>query len=302
MTPSAPRFSIIMNAYNGDAFIRTAIDSVLAQTFQNWELIVWDDGSKDGTVAICRSYTDPRIRMFVSETNLGLGAAKSLAIGKAVGEWVASLDQDDIWTPDKLEAQDALIKADRTGRLGMVYGRTQRFDDSGPIGPFDPWYGTGPLPEGEIFEALLARPSFITLSALVLKRDVLTALGPVPEHIRFCTDYYLSVMTARDHTAACVQTLCCHYRVHPNSMTHVFRRHVHEEILFIVEAAARPAQRHILRRRRLVHNTWIGVEEFRSGQRGPGIARIIRRGSVPYLLLRPLVLYARRLRHRMRLA
>ena len=291
-----------MNVYNGEAYLPAAIDSVLAQTLSDWELILWDDRSTDGSVAVCASYAaaDPRIRLHAADANAGLGAARNGAVAAAAGEWIAFLDQDDLWTPDKLAAQDALIRADRTGRLGLVYGRTQRFDEAGPTGPFDPWYGKGPLPEGDIFAALLARPSFIALSSSAFRRAALAALVPVPARIRFCTDYYLSVMTARDNTAACVQTLCCHYRVHPQSMSRVFSRQVHEEIMHIVEAAALPAQQGILRTRRRVHETWIGMEEFRSGQRRQGIARIVRRGSLPYLALRPLVVASRRLRDRMR--
>jgi glycosyltransferase involved in cell wall biosynthesis len=294
----APRFSVNMNVFNGEAYLRAAIDSVLAQTFQDWELIIWDDCSTDGSVALCASYDDPRIRLFIAEANTGLGTARNRAMAMARGDWVAFLDQDDVWTPDKLAGQDALIRADQSGRLALLYGRARRFDDSGPTGPFDLWYGTGRLPEGDIMDALLARPSFIPNSAVVFKRSVLMTLLPMPARVRFCTDYYLCMMIARDHTVACLQSLCCHYRVHPGSMTQVFRREVHEEILLIMELTARPSDRHILRVRRRVHQTWIGVAEFRDGERRQGITRIIRRGSLAYLVLRPLVRGLRRLRDR----
>jgi hypothetical protein len=147
-------------------------------------------------------------------------------------------------------------------------------------------------------DALLAKPSFIPNSSVVFKRAVLVSLLPMPASVRFCTDYYLCMMIVRDHTVACLQTLCCHYRVHSNSMTQMFRREVHEEILLIMEMAARPSQRHILRTRRLVHETWIGVADFRAGKRRQGVERIIRHGSLAYLALRPLVRGLRRLRDR----
>jgi len=181
----------------------------------------------------------------------------------------------------------------------LLYGRAERFDDSGPIGPFDLWYGTGKLPEGDITDDLLAKPSFIPNSSVAFRRSVLLTLLPMPDTVRFCTDYYLCAMIARDHTVACLQSLCCHYRVHSNSMTQVFRREVHEEILLIMELVARPSHRRILRVRRCVHQTWIGVAEFRDGERWRGIARILRRGSVTYLALRPLVRGLRRLRDRL---
>jgi hypothetical protein len=80
-------------------------------------------------------------------------------------------------------------------------------------------------------------------------------------------------------------------------MTRVFRREVHEEILFIMELVARPSLRRVLAVRRRVHQTWIGVAEFRDGERWRGTIRILRRGSLAYLALRPLVRGLRRLRH-----
>jgi glycosyltransferase involved in cell wall biosynthesis len=280
--------------------LRAAIDSVLAQTFKDWELIIWDDRSTDGSAAICSSYNDPRLRLIVSEVNIGLGAGRNAALPLTKGEWIAFLDQDDIWTPGKLAAQHALIRSDQSGRLALVYGRTERFDDRGPIGPFDPWYGTRRLPEGDILDALLARPSFISDSSLAVKRSPLMALLPFPARIKFCIDYYLCMMIARQHEAACVQTLCCHYRVHPGSMTNVFRREAHLEVLDIIRIATRPSQRRMLMLRQRVHESFIGVEDLRSGRWKEGLGRIVLRGSPTYLALRPLVRAARRLRDRAR--
>jgi glycosyltransferase involved in cell wall biosynthesis len=296
----APRFSILMNVYNGERYLRAAIESVLAQTFQDWELTIWDDRSTDRSAAICASYVDPRLRLIVSEVNIGLGAGRNAALPLTNGEWIAFLDQDDIWTPDKLAAQHELIASDQSGRLALVYGRTERFDDRGPIGPFDPWYGTRRLPEGDILDALLARPSFISDSSLAVKRSPLMALLPLPAHINFCIDYYLCMMISRQYEVACVQTLCCHYRVHPGSMTSVFRREAHVEILDIIRTATRPSQRRMMMLRRRVHESFIGLEDFRSGRWKEGFGRIVLRGSPTYLALRPLVLAARRLRDRAR--
>jgi hypothetical protein len=180
----------------------------------------------------------------------------------------------------------------------LVYGRAECFDDNGPTGPFELWYGRGRLPDGDILDALLARPSSIPNSAMVLRRSALMSFLPMPAEVRFCTDLYLSVMILNHHSAACLQSLCCLYRRHPGSMTDVSRREIHEEILFILALTANPARCRILRHRRLVHETWIGVAELRGGERVKGMARILRRGSLLYLALRPLVRGLRRLRDR----
>ncbi len=293
---AAPSFSVMMNVYNGAPYLRATLDSLLAQTFTDWELVVWDDCSRDDSVDICRSYADPRIRIFTSAQNMGLGSARSAAFAKTRGLWVALLDQDDIWTPDKLERQWALILADNTGDLALVYGRARCFDDSGPKGPFDLWYGSGPLPEGDILDALLARPSFIPNSTLAVRRDYCAALTPFPPQIRYCTDYYWSALILRGRKAACVQSLCCHYRLHPGSMSHVFRREIHEEILFVIETTADERNKGIVWRRRIVHESFIGLADFRAGRRWEGAKRILTKGSVLYLILRNVVRSLRRLK------
>lgn len=94
-----------MNCYNGERYLREAIDSVLKQTYAHWELIFWDNASEDATATITQSYADPRIRYFRGERNVTLGAARNLALAEAGGEFIAFLDSDDRWLPDKLERQ-----------------------------------------------------------------------------------------------------------------------------------------------------------------------------------------------------
>src|SRR5690349_646687 len=99
-----PAVSIIMNVRNGAPWLRQALDSALAQTFADFELIVWDDCSTDASPAIAREYEsrDPRVRYILSPEDTPLGRARHLAIQRATGEWLAFLDQDDVWLPQKL--------------------------------------------------------------------------------------------------------------------------------------------------------------------------------------------------------
>ena len=125
--------SIIMNVRNGAAFLRDALNSVMAQTFQDWELIVWDDCSTDDSAKIVAEYRDPRIRYYLSPDDTPLGKARNAAIQKARGEWLAFLDQDDIWLPRKLEQQMALAG----DGVGIIYGRTVMFDARGNRRDYD---------------------------------------------------------------------------------------------------------------------------------------------------------------------
>lgn len=107
-----PRVSVIMNCYNGEKYLREAIDSVYAQTFTDWEIIFWDNASTDLTATIARSY-DGRIRYFRSNELTTLGAARQQAVAMAKGEWIAFLDCDDLWVENKLQTQiDALVGSD----------------------------------------------------------------------------------------------------------------------------------------------------------------------------------------------
>src|SRR5690242_13304217 len=100
-----PQVSVIINVRDGASTLRAALDSVLGQTFRDWELIVWDDCSSDDSGSIVAGYRDPRIRYILSPEPVSLGRARQLAIEQASGEWIAFLDQDDIWLPRKLELQ-----------------------------------------------------------------------------------------------------------------------------------------------------------------------------------------------------
>lgn len=102
--------SIIMPSFNCKDYITASIKSVLAQTYGNWELIIVDDCSTDGTVDIIRGFEDYRIRVFVKKTNSGAALSRNMALRKAKGRWIAFLDSDDIWHPEKLEKQLAFMK------------------------------------------------------------------------------------------------------------------------------------------------------------------------------------------------
>ena len=105
-----PFLSFIVLSYNYDTYIRQCLDSILAQTFQDFEIIVVDDCSTDSSVQVITEYNDPRIRLICNQHNLGGPASYNLAIDKARGEWFVNLDADDWIAPDKAEAQIALLE------------------------------------------------------------------------------------------------------------------------------------------------------------------------------------------------
>lgn len=105
---SNPFVSVVMPCYNAEKYIRESIESVIKQTFLNWELIIVNDGSKDNTISIIQEYAskDPRIRCIDCPVPSGSPAEpRNIGIRESVGRYIAFLDSDDIWTPDKLDSQ-----------------------------------------------------------------------------------------------------------------------------------------------------------------------------------------------------
>lgn len=114
-TAGTPRVSVIIPAYNAEAFIGECLDSVIGQTYQDFEIVVVNDGSSDATESVLKRYRD-RIVYFVQE-NRGVAAARNIGLGLASGEFVALLDADDYWLPEYLERQVSLLEKRMTAAL-----------------------------------------------------------------------------------------------------------------------------------------------------------------------------------------
>ena len=115
-----PRVSVIMSVYNGERYLWEAVESILGQTFTDFEFIIIDDGSTDQTAKILRAIGDERVRIFFNEKNIGLAGSLNRGLGLARGEYVARMDADDISLPARLEKQvelQARLKVERQGTL-----------------------------------------------------------------------------------------------------------------------------------------------------------------------------------------
>lgn len=124
-----PLVSVIMPAYNAAPFVKAAIDSVLAQTYSNIELIVVDDGSTDGTGEIVQRYGSKL--SYIYQRNSRQAAARNTGLWHAGGEVLAFIDADDIWLPEKLEKQVALLEQDPS--LGLIYCSVKQIDEDGRV-------------------------------------------------------------------------------------------------------------------------------------------------------------------------
>lgn len=126
----APTVSVIMPVYNTAKYIQGAVDSVLAQTFKNFELLIIDDEGTDGSIELCRRYNDSRIRI-ISQANRGLAGARNTGIRNARGRFIALLDSDDVWEPEKLSHHVAHLRS--SPEVGISYAASKLIDDDGNL-------------------------------------------------------------------------------------------------------------------------------------------------------------------------
>ena len=178
-----PRVSVIIPTYNQASYLPAAIKSVLEQTFQDFEIIVVNDGSTDNTSQEVINFSDPRLRYF-SQENRGLSAARNTGIQASVGEYIAFLDSDDVWLPQKLELQVALL--DSRPEAALIYSDACLFDDrTGAV--------TGKFLDGKrVFSGKVLKHllsiQFIKPSTVVVRRGVFETVGRFDESIREVQD------------------------------------------------------------------------------------------------------------------
>lgn len=122
--------SVITPNYNSEKYIRETIESVIRQTYQHWEMIIVDDGSRDNCISVINTYlSDPRIKLYRQPVNQGPVAARNKGIEMALGRYIAFLDSDDAWAPEKLEKQVRLFET--ADNAAIVFADYDQMDESG---------------------------------------------------------------------------------------------------------------------------------------------------------------------------
>jgi len=207
-----PLVSVVINCHNSETYLREAIHSVLNQTYENWELIFWDNNSSDGSAGIAQSYD--QIRYFFNEETIPLGEARQRASEYCNGEYLAYLDCDDFWYPDKLSKQVQLITSE--DNLGFVYGKTDvLYQDTGITKDF----GTRKyLPEGYIFSELI-KEDFIPFPSVLIDMKKFQQIGGFPIDFINSPDYWIFLHLSHIHAVKALQESCCVYRIHKQNLS-----------------------------------------------------------------------------------
>lgn len=183
-----PKVSVVIPTYNYGRFLGEAIQSVLDQTFEDFELIVVDDGSTDNTKEVVDSFADPRVK-YIYQENRGHSAANNVGILASKGEYVAILDADDVWLPQKLELQVKVLDSRPDvaavcsdiyivdAQTGVITGRF--WHNSPRLGPFNPH-----MAAQKALRRLLSRGCFIHPSTALIRREVYNEVGLHDESLK----------------------------------------------------------------------------------------------------------------------
>ena len=217
---NAPFFSVIVNCYNGETYLKEALDSIFAQTFGDYEVIFWDNQSTDSSAEIAKSYSDSRLRYLLAPNFTEVSMARNLAVGQAQGEWIAFLDCDDVWLCQKLERQHQLITEDSSAELGFVYTRAKTINEKG-----DSIYSardSHTLPEGYITKDLLEE-NYVAIASGARRKDYFLTIGGISRHYRFCGDSYLWLALSKHWKALKNDEVFTLIRSHPKNLSHANR-------------------------------------------------------------------------------
>ena len=205
-----PLVSVIIPAYNRGWILTEAIDSVLAQDFEDYELIVVDDGSTDNTRAILDTYGQDII--VLRQVNKGVSAARNLGIAEAEGQLVAFLDSDDLWLPRKLSRQVEFFKSNPDALINQTEEIWMR--NGVRVNPKN----RHRKPSGMIFERSLGL-CLVSPSAVMIRRTLFDAVGIFDENLPACEDYDLWLR------------ISCQYPVHLIDTPLIIKRGGHEDQL-----------------------------------------------------------------------
>jgi glycosyltransferase involved in cell wall biosynthesis len=215
-TERVPIVSVIIPSYNRERLLMRAIGSVQAQTFSDWEMIIVDDGSKDDTEQAVKRIQkkDARIFYFKNDVNKGVSAARNIAIKKARGKYLAFLDSDDAWLPEKLDRQvDVLEKGSE--KLGLVYTSAVFINEK-----TNERRVKLAEKDGDIFTEEFANHPIGGTSRVMIKRECIKVCGDFNEKMSCNEDWDLWIRITKNFLVACIKVpLVLYFEGNPDSLS-----------------------------------------------------------------------------------
>jgi glycosyltransferase involved in cell wall biosynthesis len=227
-----PLVTVVIPTWNRRALVTEAVNSVIAQTYPHWEIVVVDDGSTDGTPAHLSTHGDTRLRVLPLPHSGNLGQLRNRGARAGSGELIAFLDSDDHFLPRKLELQIQALK--ETG-AGWCYSRFELMDEAAGVLPLDAGYFR--LLSGDIFKELLAFRPTIAMPTVIVTRRAFEASGGFSEDRRLEVgeDYELYMRLALHADAVALNDVLARIRKHPGNTTIARPTESHEVMARIYE-------------------------------------------------------------------
>ena len=212
-----PAVSVAICLFNSSRFIVETLESVFAQTFDDYDVIMVDDGSTDGCADLVeRHYRDPRVRL-IRQTHQGLSMARRVSIAAATADYVAFLDHDDLWVPDKLERQVAAASADPS--VALHFSDCEYIDERGqPLGVLSDEYRLASLDLTRAYAELLQRGCFVWQSTVFAKTAVLKAVNGFNPEYPYIADYDTWLRIARRHRLRYLPNVLAKWRTYRRSL------------------------------------------------------------------------------------
>lgn len=211
-----PKVSVVIPAYNAMSYLPETLDSVLEQTFTDFEVLIIDDGSSDAIQSwVAETVTDPRMKL-ISQTNQGLSAARNTGIANAQGQYIAFLDADDLWAPTKLEEQVRCL--DENPTVGLVYNWIALIDADGkPTGRI-----MGGDIEGNVLTEILQR-NIIDCPSVLVRQECFEKVGVFDPTLRSVEDWDMWIRIAMHYSFAVTKKPLVCYRQHAGNMSKNWR-------------------------------------------------------------------------------
>ena len=219
---NSPLISVIINCYNGEKYLNDAIDSVIEQSFKDWELIFWDNRSSDNSKDIFNKYNDPRMKYFLSPKFTNLSTARNQSVNVTSGKWIGFLDCDDYWLPNKLNNQVKII-SNNNNDVAFIYGNIKAefmegFKNTIFARRINKKKENSILPSGYIFNKLLLK-NFVPLSSALINKKFYLNCGGIDEKYEFSEDYDLFLKISKNNKVISLSSSDCIYRIHDSNMS-----------------------------------------------------------------------------------
>ncbi|MGA1823650.1 MAG: glycosyltransferase [bacterium] len=228
MTSKRPKVSVIIPTYNQAGYLCEAIESVLCQTYNDYELVVIDDGSYDNTKEAVSSYSSAKIRYFYQKNN-GLPSALNLALDKSRGEYIARLDHDDLYLTEKLEKQVSLL--DSNPNIGLVYTQAYTIDEKGNIDGLYLKNHTCPPEPLRILRHFLFPPT----QSIMFRRTCLDKVSYFDKNMPIANDWDFCIRMVQHYKFAYIEKPLVKIRRHSGATTTLNKKKAALDIIQVMQ-------------------------------------------------------------------